>query len=158
MRYLSLGAVLYLFWLVLSGHYTPRLLAFGVLSVIFALVLAARMRSVDEEGHPIQLAVSAVTYLPWLIWEIVKAAWSVAKIILDPKLPVSPAMITLKPTQKTPVGVNVYANSITLTPGTITVKASNDVLEVHALTREGADDLLAGGMDARVSQFEGSRT
>lgn len=157
MRYLSLGVVLFLFWLVLSGHYTLRLLAFGVLSVIFALALGARMRCVDEEGHPIHLAPAGLTYLPWLVWEIVKSAWTVAKIILDPKLPISPTMVTLEPTQKTPVGVHTYANSITLTPGTITVKASNDVLEVHALTREGAEDLLAGGMDARVTQFEGSR-
>jgi multicomponent Na+:H+ antiporter subunit E len=65
-------------------------------------------------------------------------------------------MTVVRTSQKTPAGVATYANSITLTPGTITVEVSGNDLIVHALVRDGADDLEAGGMDRRVSQFEGA--
>ena len=96
-----------------------------------------------------------MTFLPWLIWEIVKSAWSVSKIILDPKLPISPTMTAVTAVQKTVVGVNVYGNSITLTPGTVTVGVQGKKLAIHALTQDGAADLEAGAMDARVTRFEG---
>ncbi|MGE3645397.1 MAG: Na+/H+ antiporter subunit E [Beijerinckiaceae bacterium] len=154
MRHVSLAVVLFLFWLLLSGYFTFGLLTFGVLSVLAAVAVAGRMRAIDEEGHPLELVIGAITYWPWLIWEIVKAAWSVTKVIVDPALPISPTVVTLKATQKTTSGINTYANSITLTPGTITVGVDGDRLTVHALTQDGADDLLGGGMDARVTQFE----
>ena len=114
------------------------------------------MSADDEEGHPLLLLIGAVTYWPWLIWEIVKSAWTVTKIIIDPALPISPTMVTVRASQKTSSGVNTYANSITLTPGTITVGVDGQELNIHALTQEGADDLKDGGMDRRVCQFEGS--
>lgn len=155
MRVVSLAVVLFAFWLALSGHYTLRLVSFGLICSIFCVYLAIRMRALDEESHPIQLFGGAVTYFPWLIWEIVKAAWSVVRIIVDPRLPISPTMTVVEASQRTPVGVNVYANSITLTPGTITTGIEGNRLTVHAIAREGADDLETGGMDARVTQFEG---
>jgi multicomponent Na+:H+ antiporter subunit E len=88
------------------------------------------------------------------MWEIAKSAWAVTKIIVNPRLPVSPTMTIVKASQRTSLGVNVYANSITLTPGTITVGVDGDELTVHALVKNGADDLETGGMDRRVSQFE----
>lgn len=153
-RSVSLAVTLFLFWLLLSGFLTPGLMTFGVLTSLAAVYIAARMSAVDDEGHPLQLVIGSITYLPWLIWEIVKAAWSVTKVIVDPALPISPTLVTVKASQKTSSGINAYANSITLTPGTITVGVSGNALTVHALTQEGADDLLGGGMDARVTQFE----
>ena len=97
----------------------------------------------------------ALTYFPWLWWEIAKSAWAVAKLILNPRLPISPTMTQVAATQKTTVGVATYANSITLTPGTITTGVKGNLLTVHALTRDGALDLEGGGMDARVTRFEG---
>jgi multicomponent Na+:H+ antiporter subunit E len=156
MRTISLAAFLFAFWLALSGHYTPVLIAAGIGSAALGVYFAARARVLDDEGHPIHLWFGAITYLPWLVREIVKSAWSVTKIILDPRLPISPTMTIVRAGQKTPVGIVTYANSITLTPGTITVGVSGDELTVHALVREGADDLEAGAMDRRVSQFEGT--
>jgi multicomponent Na+:H+ antiporter subunit E len=155
-RAISLAGFLFAFWLALSGHYTPGLIAAGAGSAIFCVWVARRMRVLDSEGHPLHLLPGAVTYFPWLIWEIVKSAWAVSKIILSPGLPVSPTMTVVKASQRTSLGVATYANSITLTPGTITVGVSGNDLTVHALVREGADDLEAGGMDARVTQFEGA--
>jgi multicomponent Na+:H+ antiporter subunit E len=156
MRYLSLAAFLFVFWLALSGHYTPFLIAAGMAAAGLCVLAAMRLRVADDEGHPLELFRGAVTYLPWLFWEIAKSAWTVTKIILHPSLPVSPTMTIVRASQKTNAGIAAYANSITLTPGTITVECSGNELTIHALTTDGADDLEGGGMDRRVSQFEGT--
>jgi multicomponent Na+:H+ antiporter subunit E len=79
----------------------------------------------------------------------------VTRVILDPKLPISPTMTVVRSSQRSPAGIATYANSITLTPGTITVGMRGDELTVHAVVRDGALDLEAGEMDRRVSRFEG---
>jgi multicomponent Na+:H+ antiporter subunit E len=156
MRMASLAVVLFLFWLALSGHYTAFLVGSGVASAVLCVFIAARMGVVDPEGHPVHLLPGALTYFPWLWWEIAKSAWAVSKLILNPRLPISPTMTQVAASQKTTVGVATYANSITLTPGTITTEVKGNVLTVHALTRDGALDLEGGGMDARVTRFEGT--
>lgn len=156
MRWVSLAVVLFLFWLALSGHYTPFLLVAGAGSAVLCVFVATRMRVADAEGHPVQLLRGALTYFPWLLWEIAKSAWAVTKLILHPRLPISPTMTRVIASQRTTVGVATYANSITLTPGTITTGVKGNVLTVHALVSDGAADLEAGGMDARVSLFERS--
>jgi multicomponent Na+:H+ antiporter subunit E len=155
MRLISLGLALFLFWLALSGHYTPALVSVGAVSALFCVLVAARMGIADGEGHPIHLAGRFLTYLPWLLVEIGKSAWGVTRIIVNPALPISPTMTRVHATQRTSLGIVTYANSITLTPGTITTGVKGNVLTVHALVREGAHDLEGGGMDARVTQFEG---
>ena len=153
---LSTAAVLLLFWLVMSGIYTPFLITSGVIfSVAVALFCAKRLGVVDRDGHPIHLILSAVTYWPWLVWQIIVSAWTVSRIILSPSLPISPTLVRVKTDQTTDVGKVTYANSITLTPGTISVDLDGDEILVHALTREGAADLAAGTMNRRVSRFEG---
>lgn len=155
MRLISLALALFLFWLALSGHYTPMLVSAGAASAILCALAALRMGIADREGHPVHLLGRFVTYFPWLLREIAKSAWAVTKIILDPALPVSPTMTRVQASQKTSLGVVTYANSITLTPGTITTGVKGHVLTVHALVREGALDLEGGDMDARVTRFEG---
>jgi len=150
----SLGVVLYAFWLLLSGHSAPFLLAAGAGSAIGVVLLARRMKIVDREGHPIQMIASVVLYWPWLAKEIAKSAWGVSRIILDPRLPISPVLVRFKPSQKTQVGLATHANSITLTPATITVEASQDEFLVHALTRDGGAGVIDSEMDRRVSSVE----
>lgn len=157
MLYWSLGLVLACFWLVLSGHYTVITISAGILSVIGVVALSRRMGIADEEGHPIHLSPRAFTYWPWLAIEIAKSAWDVTKIILHPKLPISPTLIRVHASQRTPVGIATYANSITLTPGTITARVTRDEFLVHAITRSGAEDLAKGVMDRRVKEFEGDK-
>ena len=155
-RNISLGGFLFAFWLALSGHYTVFLIAAGAASAALCVYAAVRMHIADREGHPIDLLPATITYHPWLIAEIIKSAWSVTKIILHPRLPISPAMTKLKASQKTAAGIATYANSITLTPGTITVGASGNTLTVHALVNNNARELERGEMDARVTRFEGA--
>ena len=155
MHAFSAVLVLFGFWLLLSGFFEPFLMTAGAVSALGIVALARRMNVIDREGHPIHLGRSALTYWPWLFVEIAKSAWDVTRIILNPRLPVSPTLVRTKASQKTTVGVVTYANSITLTPGTISVDVSHGEILVHALTREGAAGLQSGDMDRRVTRFEG---
>lgn len=153
-RRVSSGAVLFGFWLTLSGYLEPFLIGAGAASAAGVVWLGHRMALIDHEGHPIHLGRRFFTYLPWLVKEIVKSAWDVSRIILSPRLPVSPRMVRVTPSQHTTVGLVTYANSITLTPGTISVEVGEGAILVHALTHAGAASLLMGDMDRRVTRFE----
>lgn len=113
------------------------------------------MNVVDDEGHPVQLGPRALIYWTWLFKEVVKSAWDVSKIIVHPKLPISPTLVRFKPSQKTDVGLVLHANSITLTPGTITIEAHAHEFFVHGLTRTAAHGTVDSEMDRRVSACEG---
>lgn len=152
---ISLFAFLCLFWLLLSGFFTPFLLSAGVGSALAVVWFARRMDVVDHEGHPIQLGPKALFYWLWLLKEIVKSAWDVSKIILHPQLPISPTLVRFRPTQKTDVGLVIHAQSITLTPGTITIEAGPDEFFVHGLTRSGAHGVVDSEMDRRATACEG---
>ncbi len=152
---ISLGAVCFAIWLLLSGYFSPLLLSFGAASCVFVVLIAHRMDVVDREGLPLHLGWRLVPYWIWLIVEIIKANVDVAKRILDPALPISPTMVDLQSTQRTDVGKVIYANSITLTPGTVATAVGDNNIQVHALTRDAADSLLEGEMDRRVTALEG---
>lgn len=156
-RAFSLAGTLLVFWLLLSGHYVPFIIILGVASSAGVVLLARRMDVIDHEGHPIHLGKDALWYWPWLVKEIVVSGWQVTRIILDPRLPIEPTLVRFRPGQRTQVGLATHANSITLTPGTVSIDVSEDEFLVHALTREGAEGVRSGDMDARVSRFEGSR-
>ena len=157
MRTLSAFALLFAFWLLLSGYFTPFLIAAGIGSAIAVILFARRMEVVDREGHPIYLWRVVFAYWPWLIKEIVKSAWDVSKRILHPNLPISPTLVRFGPSQQSVIGLVIHANSITLTPGTITVEAKPGEFLVHALTREGADGVIDSEMDRRISRLEAPR-
>jgi multicomponent Na+:H+ antiporter subunit E len=150
----SIVVTLFAFWLLLSGYFTAFLISAGAGAALAVAWLARRMEVVDREGHPVDLTLSAVGYWPWLAKEIVKSGLQVARVILDPKLPISPTLVRFKPSQRTVVGLVTHANSITLTPGTITVEADHGEFLVHALTRSGADGVVESEMDRRVTRFE----
>lgn len=153
----SLFLTLYAFWLLLSGFFTPFLMASGVGSALAVVWFARRMDVVDHEGHPIQLGAKALVYWVWLLKEIAKSGWTVSKIILSPRLPITPTMVRFEPSQKTDVGLVLHANSITLTPGTITIEAERGEFLVHGLTRDGAEGCIDSDMDRRVTACEGTR-
>ncbi len=155
MRLVSTFLVLFAFWLLLSGFFTAFLMVAGAVTALAVVLFSRRMDIVDHEGHPVHLAPRALlVYWPWLIKEIIKSGWQVSTIILQPGLPVSPTLVRIRTTQRTDVGRTTLANSITLTPGTISVEVDRDEILVHALTRAGARELATGEMDRRVTEFE----
>jgi len=155
LRAISIATFLFVTWLLLSGHYEPLTLVFGVLSCIVTVLITWRMGLNDDEGHPIHLGWRVPVYWTWLFWEIVKANIDVAKRIINPRMPISPILITLKTSQATDFGQVIYANSITLTPGTVSLRIDKDTIEVHALSEELAADLAKGTMDRMTTWFEG---
>lgn len=157
MRLVILALLLYAFWLLLSGTFYAWLLIVGALAALLIVHFARRMEIVDEEGLPLRLTPAAVTFWPWLMVEIVKSAIQVTRIILDPRLPIAPTMVRVRASQKSAVGLTTFANSITLTPGTISVEVAGQEPEilVHALTADFAAELEEGTLDRRVRQFEG---
>jgi multicomponent Na+:H+ antiporter subunit E len=155
MRTVSAALALFAFWVVMSGYFTPFLLTVGAVASVLVVLFARRLDVVDPETHPPQSVRVILAYWPWLAWEIVKSAWDVSKVILSPRLPISPTIVRVRPSQKSDVGRVIYANSITLTPGTVTIVAGRDEFIVHAITRAGAESLAGGDMDRRVSRVEG---
>ncbi|MHA1598845.1 MAG: Na+/H+ antiporter subunit E [Alphaproteobacteria bacterium] len=153
---ISLGSSLFILWLLLSGFLETWLLALGLASVALIVTIANRMDVIDHEGHPIHMTWRLVMYMPWLAWEIIKANIDVARIILHPNLPIQPKVLKIKGSQVTELGHVTYANSITLTPGTVTLTLEDGVMEVHALNATAAEGLLNGDMDARVHRVEGT--
>lgn len=154
---LSLGLFVSLFglWLLWSGHYTSGITALGAASCALVVLLARRMGIVDREGVPLHLVPRLPGYLFWLGAEIVKANFDVVRRVLSPSLDVDPCVITLTPTQKTDLGRVIYANSITLTPGTVSIEAEGGEIRVHAISGEAAAGLETGEMDRRVTRLEG---
>jgi multicomponent Na+:H+ antiporter subunit E len=151
---ISLTIMLAAFWLLNSGHYTALLLSLGGLSVLLVVGIALRMDVVDHEAQPVHITPSFIGYWLWLAREIVKANIDVVRRIWHPRLPLSPVLVRVPSSQKTVLGKVIFANSITLTPGTVSVVVAETDILVHALSREGADDLLAGEMDRRVTRIE----
>ncbi|MFH1568776.1 MAG: Na+/H+ antiporter subunit E [Gemmatimonadota bacterium] len=152
---LSLGLSMAAAWLLWSGYYTPLLLSCGAASCLLVVWLARRMSIADPEGHPIHLLGRGLVYAPWLIWSVVRSNVDVAFRILSPSLPISPRILRVRASQKTDLGRAVYANSITLAPGTVAVDLEGDVVTVHALTAESAAELRSGSMDRKVTAMEG---
>jgi multicomponent Na+:H+ antiporter subunit E len=152
-RAVGLGAILFSVWLLLSGHYEPLILGFGVGSCALVVFIAHRMDVVDHEGVP-YLGTRLVRYIPWLMKEIFVANVKVAKIILDPRLPISPIIVHFRGSQRTDMGRFLYANSVTLTPGTITTGVDGNEFEIHALTLADVDGREEDEMDRRCSMVE----
>jgi multicomponent Na+:H+ antiporter subunit E len=152
---LSLSSVIFGMWLLLSGHWTPLFFFLGLLSTAVAVFFALRMEVVDDEGVPVlHLNWHILTYLPWLIWEVLKANVTVARIVLDPKLPISPGIARIRGKSQTDLGRVIFANSITMTPGTVTVGVSGTELQVHALVGDDLEGMEEGAMNRKVAMLE----
>ena len=148
-------AVLLGLWLLWSGHYTAQITTFGVLSCLGVLALGLRMGVVDREGYPFQLVLRLPLYLAWLIWEVIKSNLHVARVVLSPRMPLAARLVRTEATQRTDLGQVIYANSITLTPGTVSLDVREGHILVHALTDAAAEGLLTGEMDRKATWVEG---
>ena len=141
-------------WYLWSGINVPLIVGFGVFSVLFVLWIMKRMDDVACDDPPYTLGLRPLFYFPYILWEIVKANLDVTKAILSPSR-ISPRMFRTKASQKTGVARVIYANSITLTPGTVTLDMRGDDLLIHALTKDSKAGVESGDMDKRVTQLEG---
>ena len=144
--------VLFGFWLLMSGYYTPLILSLGVISCLLCVYLTIKGKFLDNETLPIYFFPRLIQYTLWLIKEILKSNITTAKVIIMKSE--EPELFSVKTTQKTNEGKVTYANSITLTPGTVTTQIKNDIFEVHALTKDFGDDVRSSEMDKMVTWLE----
>ena len=151
---IALGIALFIFWVALSGHYTPFLLAMGVLSSALCVFIAMRMNLIDSESVPTQLGGKLLLYWLWLAVEIGKSNLAVARIILSRNPNISQQFVLVPTTQATEMGRVIFANSITLTPGTVTVETAEHAMLVHALNPSFVPSI--SDLGERVSAAEGA--
>jgi multicomponent Na+:H+ antiporter subunit E len=142
-------------WLLMSGVYKPMVIGFGVASVVLVLVIVRRMDHVDCDHLDASInPLKALGYFVWLLVEIAKCNWTVTKVILSPGLPTRQHMFVVPYTQRSDLAQVVFSNSITLTPGTISVETEQGHFLVHALSYGPSDDVDLAQMDRRVSGIE----
>lgn len=149
-RITALSLLLATAWLLWSGLYTPLLLGLGVLSCALSLYLAHRIFFFDS-AFTLDVIPRLPRYWSWLLPEIAKSSVDVARIILDPKLPISPTVVDIDAAPTGPVGQAILGNSITLTPGTVTLDIHEGRIKVHCLTLAGAEALSSGEFNVRTA-------
>ncbi|MEN8718721.1 MAG: Na+/H+ antiporter subunit E [Oceanococcaceae bacterium] len=140
------------FWLALSGHFTGMLLGLGMLSVTVVTILALRMRIVDEDGHPTELAAGTPLFLLWLAKEITVSAITMIPRILRNEA--SPVIGRVPIGQLSARGQSTLSNSISLTPGTLTMRVLDQELEIHSIHPDVLADLRDGTMVQRIHDYE----
>lgn len=158
LRYGSLLAVvLALFWISLSGYFTGMLLTLGVISILLVLGLCWRMKIIDSETAPYLNLPATMKYFVWLSGEIVKANMAVIRAVLKPDMEISPSIVKVPAGQSTDIGKTMFANSITLTPGTVSMAINDDEIIVHALLSEMTDLEAFDEMGARSAVSVGEK-
>jgi multicomponent Na+:H+ antiporter subunit E len=150
MPYLFTVIILSAFWLLLSGHFTALLISFGAVSVALVVWFLTRMDKADGQPATLDPTPKIMSYWVWLLWAVVKANIDVVKRIWNPDLPIEPQWARLDTKVSTRMEKTLYANSITLTPGTLTTDVGDDHFMVHALSQEGIDELREGEMERRI--------
>lgn len=154
LRATGLLGVLALMWWLWSGYATALLLSFGLISCLLVLWIALRMDVVDREATPLHLTLSAPLYWLWLSKEILRSNIDTCQRILQPGSKVEPVVVDVLADQSTDLGKVIFANSVTLTPGTLSMLLDDQHLQVHALHQSAIDDINTGAMSKRVKKLE----
>lgn len=151
------GLLLLGLWMLLSGKFDAFHLGVGALSVVAVLWMHYRLAPLDPTAHPLLKPFRFVVYFFWLLAQMLISSIHVTKVVLRPgPARPDPRLIAFESKQPSlPQGV-LFANSITLTPGTLTIDYQDDQYLVHALTRDTAEDLLSGEMARRVAHLGGA--
>jgi multicomponent Na+:H+ antiporter subunit E len=151
---ISLAVLLFSLWLGLSGLLNVLMLSLGIASTLLVVYFSYRMDSIDNERYPTRLTPGLLRFWLFLSREVIAANIDVVRRIFKPGKNISPQLFQLPMEKKTDLGRVIYANAITLTPGTVCVKVNRDTITVHSLSKESADDLRSGRMAAAVPEDE----
>ena len=146
-----LFCVLFATWMVFSGYTEPFFVVSGLICCAIVEGIVARMDRIDGKRVPLMLTWQLPGYVLWLAKEIALSSIQVTRKVWEPRISVTPTVAWVHATQQSPVGLTTYANSITLTPGTVSVIVEDDRIQVHALEQESIAALHKGAMDNRVS-------
>ena len=151
MHIIKWTAVLSAFWLLLSGYIQPLLLSFGVISVAIVIVVLKRMDTIDQELKQVTSGSRLVRYVVWLLGQILSSSIQVTKLIWSSPDKLSPSLAKVPATNVPKNNQVLYANSITLTPGTLSIDLDEDELTVHALQESSIAELQEGAMERKIS-------
>jgi multicomponent Na+:H+ antiporter subunit E len=155
MRYFILFFILFMHWIFWSGRFDAFHLSIGVVSCAFVTVISHDLY-IKRKTLSSKMLVEAgrfIRYVPWLLYQIVLSNIHVASLVLRPTMPIEPGILRYKTRLKTDVALTTFANSITLTPGTITADIHEGEYHVHVLSRKVAEDLMTGEMENRVARI-----
>ena len=156
MRFVLTALIMFAFWIFLSGKFSFILLLSGIIS---SLLVSYMSNDLLIGNSDIKLGfirtIRFIRFLPWLLWQIVLANIDLALRTLHPKMPINPILINIKNNLKTDLGMVILANSITLTPGTVTIDVNENEFLVHVISEKAAQSLISGEMQARVKKIEG---
>lgn len=145
-------------WLVLSGRFYLEPIFYGALSVAFVVWLNSKARHIPLKngeiltGNTIYFS-RLIKYIPWLLWQITKSACLVAYLTLHPKMPINPMVVRFHSMLPNSIAKVILGNSITLTPGTLTLDIYGDEFIVHAIVDRVEEDLVSGDMECRVGRL-----
>ncbi len=155
MSFILTALLMFTFWIILSGEFSFVLLFSGIISSLIVSYMSHDLliKKVDTKIGLIK-AIRFFRFLPWLLWQILLANIDLALRVLNPKMPINPRMIKFKNDLKTDLGMVILANSITLTPGTVTVDVNENEYLVHIISEKAAQSLISGEMQARVKMIE----
>ncbi len=149
--YLTFGLLLIAAWVLWSGMFKPLLLGLGALSCTLASIIAIRMGYFDTRVFALRVNFRLFRFWIWLFGEIFRSSLEVARVVLSRKPKLCTRVVEIDASQLSAVDQVLLGNSITLTPGTLTLDITECRLKVHALTAEGARSLEQGDMLRRVS-------
>ncbi len=159
-----LPLALFIFWIILTGSFTTKSLIIGLMAALIVSRLCSPILYLPAAHTPGKSYAAfdlpylkLFFYLFWLLGELIKANIQVALIVLNPKMPISPQVVTFKKPLDHPVAQTLLAKSIILTPGTITMDVEDDIYTIHALTKDAALSLAPlegeGEMPVRVGRL-----
>ena len=156
MRFVLTVLIMFLFWIFLSGEFSFILLLSGIISSLLVSYISHDLLigNGDMKLGFIR-TIRFIKFLPWLLWQIVLANIDLAIRTLHPKMPINPMLINFKNNLKTDLGMVILANSITLTPGTVTIDVNENDFFIHVISEKAAQSLISGEMQARVKKIEG---
>lgn len=159
-HYIRFTVYMFLFWLLISQSFTVKFIVMGIVaSFVVAWVCTPlfMIRNYDQTKKYFALGVPLIPFIGYVIWlikELVLANIDVAKATWKKSLPIEPEVIRFQVLFDNPLAIGLLANSITLTPGTITLNVSRDgVYEIHALTPGAADGIRSGSMMKKVAKL-----
>jgi multicomponent Na+:H+ antiporter subunit E len=152
MRMITLVTALAAFWLLLSGHYTTWVNSLGALSVLLVSYIVLRMDHTDSRPVSLRLGWCLLKYFVWLFGQVISANIAVARRVLQPKMPIKPVWEKVGVKVDSPLQKTLYANSVTLTPDTLTMHIDDEYFLVHALWPESIEGLREGDMQRRVQE------
>ncbi len=146
--------LMFVFWVLLSGRFDTFHLTLGIICCLFISLLSYDLLFANIRIGDYGLVVRRfLSYAPWLIYQIILSNFHVAALALKPNLPVDPHVMKFKTKLETDISWVTLANSITLTPGTITMDIKDGEFYVHALDKKVADDLDTGEMEDRIAHI-----